>query len=342
MMHALVFRLCYLFLFCRITYQTEYSCDSKAPCGCSQFPVVTNARILNGENAGRNILSWAVSLQIHKNGGSYRCGGTIIDELYIMTAAHCVESIRNPSDISVYAGSLDVYDGVARSASEIHLHPYYDEVRHRNDITLLKLDRALDLSSNDLAKICLPSAVATSEEYPIAGTSLLAAGWGDKWSHGPSSTTLQQVTIQAVGAQTTYCQHIIEDPTVQFCAGTMPGSEKDTCQGDSGGPLMMFNSNQTWELVGIISYGRDCAVPNYPGVYTRVTSYLEWINTTIPYTPTSPTTRTTTLTTTLPTTPPTQTTATKQTTTTLFDNSSSSIDINTSLFLSILLFLFKY
>ncbi|CAF1382818.1 unnamed protein product [Adineta steineri] len=338
MMHALIFRLCCLFLICRITYQTEYSCDSKAPCGCSQFPVVANARIVNGENAGRNTLSWAVSIKIQANEGYYQCGGTIIDDSYIITAAHCVDFIRNPSDISVYAGSLHVFDGVVRSASEIHVHPYYDDQRNRNDIALLKLDRALDLSNDNLSKICLPSTVATSGEYPIAGTSLLAAGWGDKWSEGPSSTTLQQVTIQAVGAQTTYCQHIIEDPTVQLCAGTMPGSEKDTCQGDSGGPLMMFNANQTWELVGIISYGRDCAVPDYPGVYTRVTSYLEWINTTIPYTPTSPTT----LTTTLPTTSPTQTTATKQTTTTVFDNSSSSIGISTSLFLSMMLFLFKY
>ncbi|CAF4132589.1 unnamed protein product, partial [Adineta steineri] len=217
-------------------------------------------------------------------------------------------------------------------------HPYYDEVRHRNDIALLKLDRALDLSSNDLAKICLPSAVATSEEYPIAGTSLLTAGWGTLYSNGPASPTLRQVTIQAVGAQTTYCQNIIKDPTVQLCAGIMPGGGKDSCQGDSGGPLMMFNSNKTWELVGVVSYGNYCALANYPGVYTRLTSYLEWINTTIPYTPTSPTT----LTTTLPTTPPTQTTATKQTTTTVFDNSSSSIGINTSLFLSIILFLFKY
>ncbi|CAF0787824.1 unnamed protein product [Adineta steineri] len=257
-----------------------YSCDSKASCGCSQFPVVTSARIVNGENAGRNTLSWTVSLRIREDGASYRCGGTIIDEFYVMTAAHCVDTIRNPSDISVYAGSLDVYDGVLRSASEIHLHPSYDKPRHRNDIALLKLDRALDLSSSNLAKICLPSAAATSGEYPVAGASLLTAGWGTKWSDGPTSTTLEQVTIQAVGAQTTYCQNIIKDPTVQLCAGTMPGGGKDTCQGDSGGPLMMFNSNQTWELIGVLSYGRGCGLPDYPGVYTRVTSYLEWVRAT--------------------------------------------------------------
>ncbi|CAF1125085.1 unnamed protein product [Adineta steineri] len=226
-----------------------------------------------------------------------------------MKAAHCVDSVQNPSNISVYAGSIDVYDDVVRSVSEIHLHPY----------------RVLDLSSNDLAKICLLSAVATSEEYPIARTSLLTAGWGDKWSTGPSSTTLRQVTIQAVGAQTTYCQNIINDPTVQLCAGIMPGGGKDSCQGDSGGPLMMFNSNQTWELVSVVSYGNRYTLPNHPSVNTRITSYLEWIKTIIPNTSipsTTPTTSPWITTTTKAITPSsaTQTAATKQTTTTVVDN----------------------
>ena len=222
MMDTPILRLFCLFLIIPTTYQASYSCDPNAPCGCSQYSVTANARIVDGEDARRNTWSWAVSLEL----GDYLCGGTIIDEYYVVTAAHCVDHNFWPSDITVYAGSLTVGQGIQRGVSEFYSHPYYDKTRNTFDIAILKLDRPLDLSSTDLAKICLPKAVSTSEEYPTAGTSLLTVGWGTLWSGGPISQTLQQVTVQAVRAQTTYCQNIIKNPTLQFCAGIMPDGGK--------------------------------------------------------------------------------------------------------------------
>ncbi|CAF0902100.1 unnamed protein product [Adineta steineri] len=333
MMDGLIFRLFCLFSIFQATHQTAYPCDPNASCGCSQFPVNAYARIVNGEDAGYNTWSWAVSLEV----GDYLCGGTIIHESYIITAAHCLDHNLRPSDITVHAGSLTIMEGTQRSASQFYMHPSYNTAQHTNDIALIQLDRPLDLSNRDLAKICLPKIASTSEEYPVASTPLLTVGWGTLSSGGDISRTLQQVTVSAVGAQTTYCQSVIKDPMLQLCAGIMPGGGKDTCQGDSGGPLMMFNSKQEWELVGVVSYGKGCGLPRFPGVYTRVSSYLDWINQIIQYN--SPSTTTTEKTSTFSTKP---TTVNTQTTTDIVENSSNSIKINICFFVTILLFLFNY
>ncbi|CAF0809821.1 unnamed protein product [Adineta ricciae] len=272
---------CLLFIFSSIQsiYSITYPCDSHAPCGCSQFPVETNEdlRIVGGENARFNTLSWTVAIPQ----GDDLCGGTIIHESFIITAAHCFDSGFLSSSITIYAGSLKYHDGIKKTVSRVYLHPNYTAATIGNDIALIELTTPLNLSDVNLAKICLPNVTSTIKEYPPAGTSLLAAGWGTLSFGGQFPDSLQQVTIQAVAAGMSYCESIVTDSKIQFCAGRMPEGGKDTCQGDSGGPLIMFNSNKQWELVGIVSYGNRCALPKSPGVYTRVSSYIKWINDTI-------------------------------------------------------------
>ena len=67
-----------------------------------------------------------------------------------------------------------------------------------------------------------------------------------------------------------------------ICAGLREGG-KDSCQGDSGGPLMVFGPNNRWILAGIVSWGIKCGSPGYPGVYTKVSAYLDWIHDSIRY-----------------------------------------------------------
>ena len=206
-------------------YQITYVCDSTAQCGCSQNPVAANVRIVNGEEAGLNTWSWAVSL--HIDGGI--CGGTIIDPYFVVTAAHCLRPATQPEDITIYAGTLIIDQGITRKASRIYSHPDYDAFLVANDIALLKVDRPFDLSSGELARICLPSVAFPSEEYPAPNTSLVIVGWGSVSEGGSVSRRLRQVTIQAVGSKTAYCKKTIKNPMLQFCAGTMPEGGKGEC-----------------------------------------------------------------------------------------------------------------
>ena len=220
------FRLCYLvglFSLIHNAYQATYFCDADAPCGCSQNSITTNARIVGGEGAKLHTWSWAVSLDI--DGGV--CGGTIIDPYFVVTAAHCLRPSTEPRDITIYAGTLIIDEGITRVASRIYSHPGYNAFLHTNDIALLKVDRPFDLSSVELAKICLPSVGSSLEEYPEPNTSLLTAGWGTLYEGSSRPWRfLLQVTVQSVGSYTSYCQNVIKDPRLQFCAGIMPQGGK--------------------------------------------------------------------------------------------------------------------
>ncbi|UJR20162.1 hypothetical protein I4U23_023294 [Adineta vaga] len=205
-----------------------------------------------------------------------------------MTAAHCLAHDFQLWDITVFAVSLKLWKGLSNSITKIIKRPDYNAKLHTNDIAILKLATPSDLS----------------QEYPTSGTKLLTVGWGTLSSGGDLPDYLQQVTIEAVGSQTIYCQNIISNLALQLCAGTMPG----------GGKGKYMSRRFWWSFDGVQFestmgnsrscqlYGNRCALPRFPGVYTRVSSYSNWINETIPKslrsaTPWTTTTSTTTTTT---------------------------------------------
>ena len=149
-----------------LTSSTVYSCNSAAPCGCSNRPV-SLTRIVGGETAGTSTWGWAVSLSINRNS---LCGGTILSSEWILTAAHCVDTVQ-ASQITVYAGSNIKYAGQSRIGSRLIVHPSYNTVTKENDIALLKLDRPLTMSDLGVTVICMPvvnsSTLAIGEWPPI-------------------------------------------------------------------------------------------------------------------------------------------------------------------------------
>jgi secreted trypsin-like serine protease len=216
----------FLILLCiTITQQKIYQCNSTASCGCSLNPVSINARvqIVNGETAGADTLSWATSLKI----GQYICGGAIISDSYIMTAAHCVKKAKSTYDITAYVGSTGLFRGKARSVSRIYSHPQYYEDPSigyvLNDIALLKLSTSLNMADRTLAKICLPQSDLALPD----NSDVIAIGWGTTREGGTAaSQTLQQVTLNVIGSTTNWCKSVAYNMTTQFCAGIMPDGGK--------------------------------------------------------------------------------------------------------------------
>ncbi|CAF4090593.1 unnamed protein product, partial [Adineta steineri] len=267
-----------LFNLIRITYQTTtYSCNATASCGCSTNSA-TLSRIVGGEAATPATWGWAVSLNI---ANTYLCGGSIISSGWVITAAHCVNG-QTASSITIYAGSNSRWTGTqSRVVSKIIVHPSYNSDTYVDDVALLQLKTPLDMTDRYVSQICLPSVDSTTlstTEWPAANTTVVAVGWGTLSEGGSLPTNLQQVTLQTISRQDSTCSPLINDWHVQLCAGIFGGG-KDTCQGDSGGPLMMFNSNKQWVLVGLTSNGLGCAEAAYSGIYTRVATFVSWINT---------------------------------------------------------------
>ena len=152
-------------------------------------------------------------------------------------------------------------------------HPKYDPMLFKNDIALFKLSRNVEFNPY-VRPICLPQ---IDEETQSA----IATGWGALEAYDATSKVLMKVTLDIFNH--TDCNQKFEkdiDYETQVCAGSYE-KRKDTCGGDSGGPLQIYNKDQVhcmYTIIGITSFGgSNCGAIGFPGVYTRVHHYLDWI-----------------------------------------------------------------
>ncbi|UJR32136.1 hypothetical protein I4U23_019604 [Adineta vaga] len=270
------------------SFQFSKLCEwSPIQCGCwfnSSTSGLLTDRIIGGFESIPHSWPWIVSIRkrtTDKPLGIPICGGTLISERHILTAAHCFydtlvnekKSIDNYLFIigAHYSTDTHVYsDSVVRlTASLIIIHEKYNSFRQTDDIALAELEEKVDFENNHLGAICLPK---QSELNPSDGTLTVAVGWGRLFETSQhSSDTLQQVILVIEEGQ--QCDRIKSGSQMnsQLCAGSLHTEiSRDTCHGDSGGPLMTRTVDDLWEIVGITSYGKGCGRLNEFGVYTRV------------------------------------------------------------------------
>jgi len=157
-------------------------------------------------------------------------------------------------------------------ASQVVLHQNYEKPGHvGNDIAIIKLSRPIKFSDS-IQPACLPS----PSEVPGHGTNGIVAGWGGLQEGKSGPDALHQVVVPVISADKCKVHYPHTDATNEICAGYDQG-QKEACQGESGGPYVLEGKNG-WTLHGVVSWGSGCARARAPGVYARVTSYIDWIN----------------------------------------------------------------
>lgn len=235
------------------------------------------SRIVGGTDASEGHWPWQVDIQ--KN-GEHVCGGTLISENWVLSAAHCFPSLSDVSSYTIYAGRLKLNGWNAHETSHrisnIMVPFGYTDPQLGQDIALVMLSSPV-VWSEVVQPICLPD----SDMQFAEGTLCTITGWGDI-RDGVSLQgvgTLQQVQVPIIGQSA--CQEMLGGGKFNIlhdmiCAGYKEGG-KDSCQGDSGGPLVCLSGSGNWVQAGIVSFGLGCAQPNQPGVYARVSAFTPFI-----------------------------------------------------------------
>lgn len=235
----------------------------------------STSRIIGGQPSTIGEWPWQASMHFK---GSHVCGGVLISEYFVLTAAHCMpsedESSLIESNWKVFVGVVSLNSlSAPHNVRRIILNENYNVETNDLDIALLRLERPIVFTDTN-QPACLP----TYNQQWSHGTECFTSGFGttDAGSN-EVSTTLMDVSVDIISREECNSPSSYRGSVTQnmLCAGHVNGG-RDSCQGDSGGPLVC-ETNGVWTLAGITSWGAGCGEINKPGVYTRVTSVLPWI-----------------------------------------------------------------
>ncbi|XP_038162499.1 chymotrypsin A-like [Cyprinodon tularosa] len=249
-------------LSCLAFVGAAYGCGTPAV-----SPVITGyARIVNGEEAVPHSWPWQVSLQDWT--GFHFCGGSLINEYWVVTAAHCGVTTSHRVVLGEHDRSSNAESTQTIRPTKVFRHPNYNSYTINNDITLIKLSSPAQINLR-VSPVCMAE---TSDNFP-GGMTCVTTGWGlTYYNNNDTPPLLQQAALPLLTNSqcSTYWGSQITD--LMICAGASGAS---SCMGDSGGPLVC-QKNGAWTLVGIVSWGSSRCSTSSPGVYARVTKLRAW------------------------------------------------------------------
>ncbi|GJQ74214.1 CLIPB15 [Trypoxylus dichotomus] len=253
---------------------------------CGRQKIIVENRIFGGIEAGIGEFPWLVRLShINRyNRTGLGCSGFLIHRKFVLTAAHCIvgKGVEHLGPLEkIILGMHN--DTKARTCVDQKcsdpprsvdvlpqiIHPEYNSSTHIHDIALIPLKERVDFT-DFIKAICLPTVTTNAPSFTISG-------WGRTETDIISRTKLKVEIPRADKAECImkYRTLGLDISEKQLCAGGERGH--DSCSGDSGGPLMAMGDQNLWYAEGIVSYGNSCGREGWPGVYTYIPKYYEWI-----------------------------------------------------------------
>ncbi|KAK5857785.1 hypothetical protein PBY51_011005 [Eleginops maclovinus] len=241
--------------------------------------------IIGGREAAPHSRPYMASIQVPEGETmKHECGGFVVADQWVMTAVHCLPTGPNGRKVVLGVHSLSEPEETKQTFDilELHNHPAFIASNYDNDIALIKLDRPFNISE----AVQVVPFLRAGGTNPGRDEEVDSAGWGSEDNLGSRPDKLKEVVMEMVSSarcrrsdyfgrkftSNMMCAHkVCPDPCDQ------PHKKEDTCDGDSGGPLL-YNG----VAVGITSNGgKKCGQIKKPGIYTIISLYTEWIDSTM-------------------------------------------------------------